>query len=71
VFTFANQAGLDMLETTLIALQDISLEKILDDDGRKALCTEYPKIMQQVCRNSQPLFIRLSSWGVQVHSNRQ
>ncbi|OEL26306.1 Homeobox-leucine zipper protein HOX32 [Dichanthelium oligosanthes] len=47
VFTFANQAGLDMLETTLIALQDISLEKILDDDGRKALCTEYPKIMQQ------------------------
>ena len=51
VFTFANQAGLDMLETTLIALQDISLEKILDDDGRKALCTEYPKIMQQVCRN--------------------
>ena len=51
MFTFANQAGLDMLETTLIALQDISLENILDDDGRKALCTEYPKIMQQVCRN--------------------
>lgn len=48
VFTFANQAGLDMLETTLIALQDISLEKILDEDGRKALCTEFPKIMQQV-----------------------
>jgi homeobox-leucine zipper protein len=48
VFTFANQAGLDMLETTLIALQDISLEKILDDDGRKALCSEFPKIMQQV-----------------------
>ncbi|KAL6894601.1 hypothetical protein ACP4OV_008699 [Aristida adscensionis] len=47
VFTFANQAGLDMLETTLVALQDISLEKILDDDGRKALCSEYPKIMQQ------------------------
>lgn len=62
MFTFANQAGLDMLETTLIALQDISLEKILDDDGRKALCTEYPKIMQQVCDNicslqqQQPLF---------------
>lgn len=50
MFTFANQAGLDMLETTLIALQDISLEKILDDDGRKALCNEYPKIMQQVRR---------------------
>ncbi|KAF2285357.1 hypothetical protein GH714_000759 [Hevea brasiliensis] len=34
VFTFANQAGLDMLETTLVALQDITLEKIFDDNGR-------------------------------------
>ena len=68
MFTFANQAGLDMLETTLIALQDISLEKILDDDGRKALCTEYPKIMQQVCRNILVLDIFL---GVPVYSNRQ
>ncbi|KAG0477152.1 hypothetical protein HPP92_013993 [Vanilla planifolia] len=47
LFTFANQAGLDMLETTLVALQDVSLEKILDDNGRKVLCTEFPKIMQQ------------------------
>ncbi|GJY25629.1 homeobox-leucine zipper protein ATHB-15 [Tanacetum coccineum] len=47
VFTFANQAGLDMLETTLVALQDITLEKILDDHGRKTLCTEFPQIMQQ------------------------
>ncbi|XP_068641435.1 homeobox-leucine zipper protein ATHB-15-like [Aristolochia californica] len=47
VFTFANQAGLDMLETTLVALQDITLEKIFDDHGRKALCTEFPQIMQQ------------------------
>ncbi|XP_042438343.1 homeobox-leucine zipper protein HOX32-like isoform X2 [Zingiber officinale] len=47
VFTFSNQAGLDMLETTLIALQDITLERILDDNGRKALCSEFPKIMQQ------------------------
>lgn len=47
VFTFANQAGLDMLETTLVALQDISLEKILDENGRKNLCTEFPQIMQQ------------------------
>ncbi|KAL0363628.1 UNVERIFIED_CONTAM: Homeobox-leucine zipper protein ATHB-14 [Sesamum calycinum] len=37
VFTFANQAGLDMLETTLVALQDIMLEKILDEAGRKIL----------------------------------
>ncbi|GAB2293495.1 Homeobox-leucine zipper protein ATHB-15 [Dionaea muscipula] len=47
VFTFANQAGLDMLETTLVALQDIPLEKILDDHGRKALCSEFPQIMRQ------------------------
>ncbi|KAG1368413.1 homeobox-leucine zipper protein HOX32 [Cocos nucifera] len=47
VFTFANQAGLDMLETTLIALQDITLEKILDDGGRKVLCSEFTKMMQQ------------------------
>ncbi|OIT24270.1 PREDICTED: homeobox-leucine zipper protein ATHB-15-like [Nicotiana attenuata] len=47
VFTFANQAGLDMLETTLVALQDISLEKIFDEHGRKNLCSEFPQIMQQ------------------------
>lgn len=47
VFTFANEAGLDMLETTLVALQDISLEKIFDDNGRKALYSELPQIMQQ------------------------
>ncbi|CAA0822380.1 Homeobox-leucine zipper protein ATHB-15 [Striga hermonthica] len=47
VFTFANQAGLDMLETTLVALQDISLEKIFDDNGRKNLSAELPQIMHQ------------------------
>ena len=47
VFTFANQAGLDMLETTLVALQDRSLERILDENGRKSLCNEFPQIMQQ------------------------
>ncbi|RWV92775.1 hypothetical protein GW17_00044816 [Ensete ventricosum] len=50
VLTFSNQAGLDMLETTLIALQDIALEKILDDSARKVLCSEFPKIMQQVSK---------------------
>lgn len=49
VFTFANQAGLDMLETTLVALQDIVLEKIFDEHGRKILCSEFPHIIQQVC----------------------
>ncbi|XP_051137579.1 homeobox-leucine zipper protein ATHB-8-like isoform X2 [Andrographis paniculata] len=47
VFTFANQAGLDMLETTLVALQDITLEKIFNEAGRKALFAELPQIMQQ------------------------
>nr|XP_043615540.1 homeobox-leucine zipper protein ATHB-15 isoform X2 [Erigeron canadensis] len=47
VFTFANQAGLDMLETTLVALEEITLEKILDEHGRKTLCSEFPQIMQQ------------------------
>jgi len=45
---FANQAGLDMLETTLVALQDIALEKIFDESGRKALCSDFAKLMQQV-----------------------
>ncbi|KAL5224540.1 hypothetical protein ABZP36_011179 [Zizania latifolia] len=47
MFTFANNAGLDILETTLVNLQDISLEMILEDEGRKELCSEFPKIMQQ------------------------
>lgn len=53
MLTFANQAGLDMLKT-LIALMDILLEKSVDDDGCKALCSEFPKIMHQV--GSQSLF---------------
>lgn len=37
-----------MLETTLVALQDITLERIFDDNGRKTLYSEFPQIMQQV-----------------------
>lgn len=51
VFIFANQAGLDMLETTLVALQDITLDKIFDESGRKALCSDFTKLMQQVSIN--------------------
>ncbi|KAJ8543935.1 hypothetical protein K7X08_025553 [Anisodus acutangulus] len=47
VFIFANKAGLDMLETTLVALQDITLDKIFDESGRKVLFSEFPKIMEQ------------------------
>ncbi|KAE8683127.1 Homeobox-leucine zipper protein HOX32 [Hibiscus syriacus] len=70
VFTFANRAGLDMLETTLVALQVIMLDKILDEAGRKILCSEFSKIMQQGydyqawegrCHTSRPLLGRLST----------
>ncbi|XP_039004445.1 homeobox-leucine zipper protein REVOLUTA-like [Hibiscus syriacus] len=47
VFIFANQTGLDMLETTLLALQDITLDKLFDESGRKALCSDFPNLMQQ------------------------
>ncbi|KAI4376292.1 hypothetical protein MLD38_014074 [Melastoma candidum] len=68
-FTFANQAGLDMLETTLIALQDITLEKIFDDHGKKTLWSEFPQIMQQgfICHESG---ICVSSMGRPVTYER-
>ncbi|GMH07113.1 hypothetical protein Nepgr_008953 [Nepenthes gracilis] len=47
VLIFANQAGLDMLETTLVTLQDVTLEKIFDESGQKLLYADFPKIMQQ------------------------
>ncbi|KAK8598382.1 hypothetical protein V6N13_094353 [Hibiscus sabdariffa] len=47
VFIFANQAGLDMLETTLVSLQDITLDKIFDESGRKALCSDFAKLMKE------------------------
>ncbi|PWA34160.1 homeobox-leucine zipper protein ATHB-15 [Artemisia annua] len=37
VFIFSNQAEINMLETTRVPLQDISLDKMLDDDGGKVL----------------------------------
>jgi homeobox-leucine zipper protein len=40
--------GLNMLETSLVALQDLSLDKIFDEAGRKALYNEIPKLMEQV-----------------------
>ncbi|CAH9075223.1 unnamed protein product [Cuscuta europaea] len=47
VFIFANKAGLDMLETTLLGLQEIALDKMFDERGRKVLFSELSKIMQQ------------------------
>ena len=37
-----------MLETTLLALEDLMLDKIVDEAGRKVLLSEFSKIMQQV-----------------------
>lgn len=48
MFTFANKAGLDMLETSLVALQDLTLDKIFDESGRKALFSDISKLMEQV-----------------------
>ncbi|XP_028777813.1 homeobox-leucine zipper protein ATHB-8 [Neltuma alba] len=69
VFTFANQAGLDMLETTLVALQDITLDKIFDENGKKTLFSEFPQIMQQgfMCMQGG---ICLSSMGRPVSYER-
>ncbi|WMV14197.1 hypothetical protein MTR67_007582 [Solanum verrucosum] len=61
-FYIANQAGLDMLETTLLALQDIMLDKILDEAGCKVLLSEFSKIMQQGFANL-PAGICVSSMG--------
>jgi len=65
VFIFANQAGLDMLETTLVALQDITLDKIFDESGRKGLYSDFANIMQQGFACS-PAGICMSTMGRHV-----
>ncbi|XP_047264073.1 homeobox-leucine zipper protein ATHB-15 isoform X4 [Capsicum annuum] len=69
VFTFANQAGLYMLVTTLVALQDITLDKMFDDHGKKNLCIEFPQTMQQgfACLQGR---IRLSSMSMPIFYKR-
>ncbi|XP_073303799.1 homeobox-leucine zipper protein ATHB-15-like isoform X3 [Primulina huaijiensis] len=69
VFTFSNQAGLDMLETTLVALPDIPLEKLFDDRGRKNLCSQFPQIMNQGVASLQS-GICLSSMGRPISYER-
>jgi hypothetical protein len=69
VFTFGNQMGIDMLETTLIALQDLSLDKIFDDPGRKTLYAQFPKLMEQVMLLFYIVSFKflLSSWDKNNH----
>ncbi|GAB2210898.1 hypothetical protein Droror1_Dr00016186 [Drosera rotundifolia] len=50
--TIVEMAGLDMLETTLVAVQDIMLDKVLDEAGRKMLCSEFGKIINYVLQYS-------------------
>ena len=47
---FANQSGLDMLETTSSALQQLDWQKTLDENGKKCLCTNLSQVIQQVSR---------------------
>ncbi|CAN6338963.1 unnamed protein product [Urochloa humidicola] len=72
---FANSAGFDILETTMVNIQDMPLEAVLDEEGRKALFSELPKIMQQglaylpggVCRSSmgrQASYEQAVAWKV-------
>ncbi|GAA0150075.1 homeodomain transcription factor [Lithospermum erythrorhizon] len=46
-FKFANQAGLNMLETTFVALQDITLDKIMSYTTLKSLNSEFSVILNQ------------------------
>lgn len=47
-FLFANRAGLNMLETTSGALQDMLWEKTLDEEGQKTIYADFTQVLQQV-----------------------
>lgn len=44
---FANQAGLEMLETTAVGLSDIQWEKLYDEEGTKTAYAAFSQVMQQ------------------------
>ena len=48
IFTFANQAGLDMLETTPMELKDLSWEQTFDELTQKSFFSILNQVMQQV-----------------------
>ncbi|KAG6497968.1 hypothetical protein ZIOFF_045874 [Zingiber officinale] len=66
VLTFANKAGLEMLQTTLVDLQNTTLESIFMEEGRKAICREFPHTIQQAV--DWPGFVCLQG-GLCVSSN--
>jgi homeobox-leucine zipper protein len=47
-FMFANCAGLEMLETTSGALQELPWEETLDENGRKTAYADFTQVLQQV-----------------------
>ncbi|KAK6929196.1 START domain [Dillenia turbinata] len=47
VLIFGNQGGLEMLESTLVALQDITLDKIFKESSHVTLFSSIPNIMQE------------------------
>nr|AWD38912.1 class III homeodomain-leucine zipper protein [Ceratopteris pteridoides] len=44
---FANQSGLDMLETSSNELQTLDWQKMLDENERKSFCTELDEVLQR------------------------
>ena len=48
IFTFANQAGLDMLETTPMELKHLSWEQTFDELTQKTFCSILNQVMHQV-----------------------
>ncbi|MCO5561856.1 hypothetical protein L7F22_015481 [Adiantum nelumboides] len=66
-FTFANQAGLDMLEISstsdMMVLQDLSLDKTLDEDSNKDMCSFLSQVMQQGYAWVPEAGVRLSTAG--------
>nr|ABD75295.1 class III homeodomain-leucine zipper protein C3HDZ1 [Marchantia polymorpha] len=61
-FTFGNRAGLEMLETSSGALQELTWEKTLDENGRKPAYSDFTQVMTQgyACL---PAGVRISSMG--------
>nr|AWD38917.1 class III homeodomain-leucine zipper protein [Ceratopteris pteridoides] len=66
VFTFANRAGMDMLEMPSLpglALHDMPLERTLDEDGNRDICSLLSQVMQKGYACLSGAGIRMSSRG--------
>ncbi|CAM6002584.1 unnamed protein product [Sphagnum balticum] len=68
-FLFANRAGLNMLETTSGALQDMLWEKTLDEEGQKTIYADFTRVSQQGYAYL-PAGVRISSTGRRVNYDK-